>query len=78
MRGYIRFNTRGTQWKVNLNTSPETSQDDPVTDFVDSVNNLFDHVLEEVGDTDMDGITINNKVNQSDKPIGFGFRRKDK
>jgi hypothetical protein len=39
--------------------------------------NLFDRVLENVGDADMVGITIHNDVNQSDKPIGFSFRRKD-
>ena len=44
--------------------------------FVASVNNLFDHVLETMGDADMVGITIHNDVNQSDRPIGFSFRRK--
>jgi hypothetical protein len=41
------------------------------------MNNLFDHVLENLDDADMVGITIHNEVNQSDKPIGFSFRRKD-
>ena len=77
---YSRFNTRGTQWKVRLNppiiseTSPAA---DPVSHIVDSVNNLFDHVLEDVGVADMVGITIHNEVNQSDKPVGFSLRRKD-
>jgi len=75
-REYRRFNTRGTQWKVRLNPTPETSLPDPVTQFVDSVNNLFDHVLENVDNADMVGIKIRNEVNQSDKPIGFSFRRK--
>jgi hypothetical protein len=34
-------------------------------------------MLENVGDSDMVGITIHNEVNQSDKPIGFRFRRKN-
>jgi len=34
-------------------------------------------VLEDVGDADMVGITIHNEVNQSNKPIGFSFRRKN-
>ena len=34
-------------------------------------------MLEDVGDGDMDGITIHNKVNQRDTPLGFSFRRKD-
>ena len=63
--------------KVHLNPPPETSLPDPVTHFVDSVNNLFDHVLENVDDADMVGITIHNEVNLSDKPIGFSFRRTD-
>ena len=71
------MNTRGTQRKVLLNPLPETPPPDPVTHFVDSVNNLFDHVLEDVGDADMVGITIRNNINQSDKPTGFSFRRKD-
>ena len=50
---------------------------DPVSHFVDSVNKLIDHVLEELSDADMVGITIHNEVNQNDKPIGFSFRRKD-
>ena len=72
-REYRRFNTRSTQWKLRLNPPPETSQPDSVTHFVDSVNNLFDRVLEDVGDIVF--ITIHNGVNQSDKPIGFSFRR---
>jgi len=75
MREYRRFNTRGTQWKVRLNLPPETPLLDLVTHFVDSVNNLFDHVLEDVGDAYMAVLTIHNEVNQSDKLIGFSFRR---
>jgi hypothetical protein len=76
-RKYRRFNTRGTQWKVRFNPHPEISLPDPVTHFVDSVNNPFDHVFENVDNAEMVVITIHNEVNQSDKPIGFSFRRKD-
>jgi len=76
-RGYRRFITRGTQWKVRLNPPLETPLRDPVTHFIDSVKNLFSHSLEDVGDAEMVGITINNEISQSDKPIGFSFRRKD-
>ena len=41
------------------------------------MNNLFDHVLENVDDADMVWITIRNEVNESDKPIGFSFKLKD-
>ena len=59
-REYRRFSTRGTQWKVGLNPSPETPLPetplrDPITHLIDSVKNLFDHVLENVGDADMSG-----------------------
>ena len=74
-REYSRFNTRGTQGKVNLNQPPETPLPDPGCTFVDDMNNLFDHVLQDVGDADTDGITIHNEVNQSDTPTGFSFRR---
>ena len=79
-REYSRFNTRGTQGKVRLNPpiiSETSAPPGPVSHFIDSVNNLFDHVLKDVGDADMVGITIHNEVNQSDTPIGFSFRRKD-
>ena len=74
---YRRFNTRGTQWKVCVNPPPETPLHDPVTRVVNSVNNLFDHVLEDEVDADMVGINILNEVNQSDTPIDYVFRRKD-
>ena len=79
-REYGRFNTRGTEWNVRLNPtiiSGTTPPPNPVSHFVDSVNNLFDHVLEDVGDADRFGITIHNEVNQSDKAVGISFRRKD-
>ena len=41
------------------------------------MNDLFGHVLHDAGDGDMVGITIRNQVNQSDKPVGISFRRKD-
>ena len=44
--------------------------------FIASVNALFEYVLQDVIDSDMVGITIQNQVNQNDKPIGISFRRK--
>jgi len=41
------------------------------------MNQMFDHLLENVGDGNMVGITIHNEVKQIDKPIGFSFRRKN-
>jgi len=48
-----------------------------VGDFLASVNELFQYSLQDVSDSDMVGITIQNQVNQKDKPIGISFRRKD-
>ena len=70
-----RFNTRGTQRNVRLNSTPETPLNDPVSHFVDRVNKLRSCVGG-VGDDDIDGITTHNEVNQSDSPIGFSLRRR--
>jgi len=45
--------------------------------FLASANDSFEHVLENVSDSDMLGKTIHNQVNQSDKPIGISFRQRD-
>ena len=75
-REYSRFNTIGTQMTVRLNppTDPEIN---PVDHFLASVNDLFEHALQDVGDADMVGVAIHNEVNQSDRPIGISFRRRD-
>ena len=75
-REYRRFNTTGTQLTVRLNppTIPDTN---PVDHFLASVKDLFEHVLQDVGDTDMVGIATHNECNQNDKPIGISFRRRD-
>ena len=49
---------------------------DPVAHLPTSVNDLFEHALRVVDDSDMVGMTIENRVNQNDKPIGISFRRK--
>ena len=72
---YRRFNAVGTQITVGL--LPPSSNGVPVTHFLASVIDLFDHVLQNVSDSDMVGMNVRNQVNQSDKPIGFSFRRKD-
>jgi len=64
----------GTQ--INLRLFSRSTNVDPVTHFLASVNDLFGHVLQYVSDSDMVGMTIHNQVNQSDKPIGISFSRK--
>ena len=41
------------------------------------MNDLYEHALRDVDDSVMVGTTIQNHVNQNDKPIGISFRRKD-
>jgi len=47
---------------------------DPVAHFLATMNDLFEYDFQDVNDSDMVGITIQNKVNQSDKSIGISFQ----
>ena len=49
----------------------------PVSHFLACVNDLFEHALQDLSDSDMVGITIQNRVNQNDKLIGISLRHKD-
>jgi hypothetical protein len=73
---YRRFGTISRQFTVRLNP-PTDPNPNPVDHFLASVNEFFEHVLQDVQDTDMVGIAILNEVNQSDKPIDISFRRRD-
>jgi hypothetical protein len=48
-----------------------------VDHFLASINELFEHVLQDVQNSDMVVVDIRNEVNQSDKSIGITFRRRD-
>ena len=74
-RQYRRYNAVGTQLTVRL--LPSSDNSDPVGHFLSSVNDLFEYALQDVSDSVMVGITVQNQVNQNDKPIGISFRRKD-
>jgi hypothetical protein len=77
-RQYSRFNAMGTQLTARLLPPPEEEEEENlVTHFLASVNNLFEYALRDLGPSDMVGITIQNEVNENDKVIGIGFRRKD-
>jgi hypothetical protein len=73
-REYRRFGTVGTQFTVRLNP-PTDLNPNTVHNFLASVNELFEHVLQDVHDSDMVGVAIRNEINQSDRPIGISFRR---
>ena len=54
-RQYRRFNAEGTQLTVRL--QPPTATDtNPIENFIASVNDLFEHALQDVGDGDMVGL----------------------
>ena len=74
-RQYRRYNAVGRQITARL--IPPSDNSDPVTHFLANVNDPLQHVLRDVGDSDMVGITIQIQVNKNDKPIGKSFRRKD-
>ena len=71
-RQYSRFNARGTELPPAIGDNQ-----DAITHFQASVNDLFDYALRNVDDSDMVGVTIHNEVNLLDKAIGISFRRKD-
>jgi hypothetical protein len=75
-RDYRRFGTVGRQFMVRLNPPSERDRN-PIDHFLASVNDLFEHVLHDVQDSDIVVVAIRNEVNQSDKPVGRSFRRRD-
>ena len=50
-RQYRRFNAVGTQLTVRL--QPPPSEENPVSHFLVSVQDLFQHALQDVSDSDM-------------------------
>ena len=60
-----------------LRLLPPSDATDPVSHFLASLNDLFRHALQNLSESDMVGITIQNRETQNDKPIGISFRRKD-
>jgi hypothetical protein len=75
-RDYRRFGTVGRQFTVLLNPTSDLDHN-PIDHFLTSINDLFEHVLHDVQDSDMVWVAIRNEVNQSDKPIGLSFRRRE-
>ena len=56
---------------------PPYDTTDPVSHFLATLNNLFPHKFKNLSECDMVGITLQNRKNQVDRPIGISFRRKD-
>jgi len=70
-RQYRRFNARGTQLTVRLLHPPEGEDPNPMSHFLESVTELFEHALRDLEDSDMVGITISNEVEVKDRTIGI-------
>ena len=58
-RQYRRFNAVGTQLTVRL--QPPLDEENPVSHFLASVNDLFEHALQGVSDSDMVGLPFKMK-----------------
>jgi hypothetical protein len=76
-RKYRHFNAQGIQLKVRLLPPPVEGNPDPISHFESSVNS-FGYALQNIEDSDMVGLVIQNENTQKDKSVWFVFRRKDK
>jgi len=56
---------------------PPSDNSNPVAHFLASMNDLIEHALSDVDDSDMLWMSIQNQVNQNDMSIRINFRRKD-
>ena len=72
-RQYRWYNAVGRQLTVRL--IPPSDNKNPVAHFLGSVNDLIEHALHDIDDSDNVGMIIENQVNQNGKPIGISFRR---
>jgi hypothetical protein len=61
-RDYRRFGRVGKRFTVRLNPPPDLDLN-PINHFLASINELFEHVLHDVQDSDMVGFAIRNEVN---------------
>lgn len=67
------------QWELSLPSDfylHQRGMKDPVSYFMTSVTNLWEHALRNCDDSDMVGISTRNEVNMN-KAIGISFRRID-
>jgi hypothetical protein len=76
-RQYRRFNAVGTQLTVRLQLPHEGEDSNPMSHFLTSVSDLFEHALQNCDNSDMVAITISNEENVQDKAIRISFRSRD-
>jgi hypothetical protein len=58
-------------------TSPDPDGIDPMSHFIDTINEILKYALYDRSDSDMVGLNISNDQNVGDKAVGISFRRKD-
>jgi len=56
---------------------PSDVEGDPVNYFLASANDLFDNAIQNVSNSDMVEINIQNQVKQNNKLVGISFKQKD-
>jgi hypothetical protein len=66
-RQYRRFNAVGTQLTIRLIPPVDSN---PMSHFIASVSDLFEHAVQNCDDSDMVGITFSNEENVRTKRLG--------
>jgi uncharacterized protein YdhG (YjbR/CyaY superfamily) len=67
----------GTELAVQILPYSDSKGIDPMSHFIDTINEISDYTLYDRGDSDIVGLTIRNDENLVDKAVGIRFRRKD-
>jgi hypothetical protein len=67
----------GTEMTVQPLPPPDPDVIDPMSHFINTMNEILEYALYDRDDTDMIGLTITNEQNVGDKAVGISFCRKD-
>jgi hypothetical protein len=67
----------GTELTVQPLPPPDSEGIDPMSHFIDTINEILEYALHDREDSDMVGLTINNDHNVGDRAVGISFSRKD-
>jgi hypothetical protein len=77
-RQYRRFKAMGTQLTVQPLPLTEPENTDPMSHFIDTINDIVEYATYDCSDSDMFGLAIGNEdENVADRAVGISFRRKD-
>jgi hypothetical protein len=67
----------GTELTVQHIPTPDPNVIDPMSHFINTMNEILEYALYDRDDTEMIDLTITNEQNVGDKAVGISFRRKD-